>query len=550
MIAIGCYQDTDDSFTVVETQIPETIIETGVSGRVLDSDGGAMTGVSLVIDNQTYQVEDPFFFFDLKFVKKLGQPIFIDQNGKEIGMVNPLLIENDINYLDIKTFPTTNTSVINSDNPLLSVSDEINVTIDINNIISENGTKYTDPITVDFRHTSDQDIIEQVGYYGFNAKGGLLSLENVSMFSFELFDDSGIVLNSDGASHTFSILSSTSKMLLWLDKKDGLWREVTTITDGETFNLDKTGYFLIADAYDAVYNEGTVGKESLTVAYLDYQWTDSATSEVISGKSTAKGKWATVTKPESTVNINFLSPCQQLIEEAELTVRSANHVDYEIDLEDQENYFSVQTKVINCEGEFNQLPALTVKDDDQKFTYVFSEELIETWLPVCQESFEITGYNVADPNEGPSLDWSIYQTDNITFLSDCEEYQNGFSYLKIRDDEQIYNSLSVTVDGMITKLSEEEHRLRLNFSGTDVRNYSEEEVRIFIEDQRFGEDGYFIRCENSPLGCGIDDFKVTHFGNNNEGWLRITFGGTLWMQTIEPRLAGNFNIEGVILTKL
>ena len=80
--------------------------------------------------------------------------------------------------------------------------------------------------------------------------------------------------------------------------------------------------------------------------------------------------------------------------------------------------------------------------------------------------------------------------------------------------------------------------------------YMDNEVNFFIEDEDFGDDGYKMNCENSTIGCGFDNINITHLRDMGDGLSRISFSGTLWMQTIDNPTAGNYPVEGQIITKL
>jgi len=75
------------------------------------------------------------------------------------------------------------------------------------------------------------------------------------------------------------------------------------------------------------------------------------------------------------------------------------------------------------------------------------------------------------------------------------------------------------------------------------------QVNVFLEDDSFGTNGYRIACENTTNGCGFTTWNVTHYEAGSEKWVRVSFEGEVWMQTINPPQAGYFPVEGVILTK-
>ena len=170
-------------------------------------------------------------------------------------------------------------------------------------------------------------------------------------------------------------------------------------------------------------------------------------------------------------------------------------------------------------------------------------------MPICTEEFELGGFDIEEGHVGPIIGWSIHQIADITFLSDCDEYEDGFSYIKIKEDEKIYPAFNVQTEVMKTLLSEEQQRFSMDFLGTESRAYEKEEVRrIFINDIDFGDYGYQFDC-NSTLDCGMEEFIVTHFDEEPDGWVRITFKGRFFMGTIEPATAGYHPAEGVILTR-
>ena len=62
-------------------------------------------------------------------------------------------------------------------------------------------------------------------------------------------------------------------------------------------------------------------------------------------------------------------------------------------------------------------------------------------------------------------------------------------------------------------------------TGTERGSYLNEEVRVLIEDRTFGTDGYRMNCATSTVGCGMDDFTISHLTMNGDTWTRISFSG-------------------------
>ena len=133
-------------------------------------------------------------------------------------------------------------------------------------------------------------------------------------------------------------------------------------------------------------------------------------------------------------------------------------------------------------------------------------------------------------------------------LTECEELAEGYSYIQIEDDVKVYDAFFLEEAGERTILKSENEKVKFIFKGNAPGMYEEDEVNVLIDDEDFG---YYIKCENSPVGCGITEFNVTHYETNggNGSTVRVSFSGTLWMQTVSPPVADFLDIKGVIIIK-
>lgn len=161
----------------------------------------------------------------------------------------------------------------------------------------------------------------------------------------------------------------------------------------------------------------------------------------------------------------------------------------------------------------------------------------------------MSAYNIKDGTSGPSFSWTTEIAAELSYLSNCQEHEDGYSFIKIRNDKKLYKAFSFDKEDGKTFLTAQDDALKLIVKGTDIGPYNVEELNIKIDDLNFGANGYAINCENSTQGCGIEEAFVSHYEETNDGWIRITFSGEAWMQTITPAAAGNFPIEGIILCK-
>ena len=113
----------------------------------------------------------------------------------------------------------------------------------------------------------------------------------------------------------------------------------------------------------------------------------------------------------------------------------------------------------------------------------------------------------------------------------------------------IYEAVEVVAESGRTQLITQDENFWISFRGTTSDMYDNEEVNVFLDEISFGDDGYLITCETSQQGCGITDFSVTHY-EVDQGFIRLSFSGEVWMQTILNPKAGYFPVRGIIETRI
>ena len=343
----ACYEDSDNTFTEKDIEIEETSIEAGLTGRVLDAEGNAVTGIDLVVQNQVYGSNNMFFYHHLDKARKFGQLIYMLKDGQTVGIGNSLLIEDDINYTDLHIFPETVEQEVSLSEIDIDVADNFSLSFDASTLVNQNGGTVNGDVTVLSSHLSDKKYVDQLGYFGFSLSGDLLILDNAEVFYYNLEDSAGNRLLPSDQTIFFLDINETDKTLLWLDEEQSLWTEIHQLSSSKTYETSRTGYFMLAETASAVYSEGTITKDDVPVSYLDFSWTDNSSAKSLSAKTTANGKWASVHMTDTELSVDVISPCRDLIEEETLNIVSTNKFDYQIAVKDDENYISVNTKVIN-----------------------------------------------------------------------------------------------------------------------------------------------------------------------------------------------------------
>jgi hypothetical protein len=539
----ACYDDYDRSVTIEDRPQPETTMDSGLTGRAYNNERSILSDYSLSINGMTYNQSEAYYE-DISQLRKFGQIIYLMKGEEIIGFNNQLLLENDINNVDLIAFPQKQMITISSDSQTIEIDTEISITINKNQLLNTDNQIPLSDILVNHLSTTDPDILSQVGHHGYNSDMNLLVLNPSRLFYLELLsegeqltidDDMPIQLN-----HNF-----IDNSLFRLDER-GYWSEVS---NDSGYGIKQSGYYIFAEAQPGVYNEGTLLKENKAVSYIDLNLRHEFDSRNYNLKTSSKGRWAMVNYADESVTLQLSTPCDQVIENANIDLAGDSNLDLSYEMTTDDLLLDVTTQVVDCRGQLSDVPTINIRNQSGSFLYPYIGSAINTWIAICEENVDITGYDISEDKAGPLLDWNIGIEDAISYLSYCENFSSGFSLLKIREDMMVYSSPDIEMEGNETKLIESDNRFRLNFKGLDIGAYEKEDVRIFLEDFSFGSEGYRITCENSPLGCGIEDFRVSHLDIAGGGWTRITFSGTVWMQTIDPPLSGDFPVEGIIMRR-
>ena len=85
--------------------------------------------------------------------------------------------------------------------------------------------------------------------------------------------------------------------------------------------------------------------------------------------------------------------------------------------------------------------------------------------------------------------------------------------------------------------------------GPEKSHYESKDINIYINDPDFGTTGYYIKCEQSPIGCGFKDAVLHTTKIDGIEYLKLDLSGTLWLQKISTLQAGHFPIQATIYCK-
>ncbi len=517
ILLTSCYEDVDltpEPTKIVEVSV--TRMQTGISGSVSAIDGSLISDFSLLINNEEYPISGDFFYLEIENLKKKGQLITIMKDDQVVGYGFPLLTENDVHALKLQMYEGSE-EIVNSTEPL-TISSSLSI-------------------------TSTQEVKVTLGYYnnsrsiapiGYSLDGKMKHLTDVK--SFHIASDDAVTLNATGV--------ESGKTLFAYNKAKGYFQEVIF----EDFTI-VSGYYILAHSEDGFYAEGQTEFSGVTVSYLDFSVDNDQ-----DGLTSSKGKWAAILPADTDSEVNFISPCGDGVGETQIEKSETNsevNVNSNIDSA-SELLFQVSTQLIDCTGDVNSNPAFQIPAGaDESRVYIYDEASINTAIVMCDEAFSIGGYNIESQELMTPLSWNTQADYGLEYLTDCESFSDGFSYISIDDKIEVFDDFTIDKLQDVTDIKLFDESIIIRFKGFNEGIYNADEVNILIDTDDFDGNGYFISCLNSPVGCGIDKFEVTHYDEVVDGQFRVAFSGTLWiLEKGTPAKAKDVTIKGVILVKL
>lgn len=544
ILGAGCYENVDNTpepEVIIETA--EVYIETRLSGSVTDVSDEFISDYYLNINEEIHDVASDYFLIKIEDARKKGQTIHVVKDGNHIGLKTELLVENDINHLTIDTHGPFLNVVEPNTGGIVQLRKEL--TVDLTSF--ETKELYSEDYKFEFIDIEEDINLTTVAY---NNESHLLAIDSRGGFYLTVNTVNGDRLEIDPSNPAIlniGELEDNSNALFVFDEKVEIWKFVSDISSNVEIPILAEGYYTIARYSKGVFAEGIVTKEDKQVSYQPMEFTYDGIHNQFC--STEKGNWIALLPEQNDIDINLLNPCDESLQSEVITIANDDVDGQVLVVTNSDNYQYLNSTIIDCDGNIVEESSINVTSSNSANHYVFSESDQNRWIAVCDE-YDVAAYNLENQSIGTQVNWSANINEEISLLSDCEEYADGFSYFQIRDDEKVYGSFTVEVQNDRTILRSKEGEISIAFKGTGAGVFDEKQVNIRIDDESFGEKGYYISCENSVEGCGIEQFEVSRFDEEIDGQLRVTFSGELWMQTLNPMVAGTFHIEGVIITKV
>ncbi len=548
ILFVSCYKDSDDSTENVSIGITSiTVEQTKILGEYPDKtifDGGPL---QLVVGDETFEVFHSVFTVELNHVSKYSQPIYLYNDKELVSFTQSNLIENTVNYISFPIIDGFSTNPLQSSNPSINVNDQIKIQLPMDGIESPDGD--IENLTYSMHQSLDVSQMTSLASHGINRSGHLLQLEISAYFDINITNENEVSINiRPERTATLSTTGFINQSLFYFDENVNRWVFINEISEAD-IKIASLGMYAIANYEEAVIYESQFVRENRPLAFQKVSIDNSfASSQIV---TTSNGKWVQVLSSDKITELTINNPCGSTITNIEIEVGIEDLKASPIEINTISNdLFHVKTQIFSCGGELQLGGEFVIEDQTQERYYAFSEMNIDVWLSKCNENITLAGYNIDSAKKGVALPWSDDITKEIGFLSNCENFENGYSYVTINNEMKIYEPFNVSIDQERTVFKSQDNDFRFKIKGVTRGSYNEDEILIYINDTTFGNAGYNIECENSAFGCGVNECVITHFNAGDENWIRVHFKGDLWMRTISPELAAYYPVEGVILSKL
>jgi len=540
----GCYDNYNIQEEVSVDEAPQIIFETTIVGFVSDQNNQNIDAYSFGINGDQMDFDQNYFFKEIIGAYKKNQHIDILVGGERVAFANVPLVGYDVNHLDLKIFPEASQQILDQGEQMLELSDAYTLNLDGSKIASN----VTD-LELSYGSIKDFDLLCQMGIGALNLKNEALVMKSTEVFYFEMADANTRDLVSGACALDYNIQNTSNKIGLFeYQRSQSRWILIQELDEfNGTLELRKMGFYQIAEYEPGVYAEGRIRLEDEGIAFQKVS-IENQTGKNLNLLTSANGKWVSFLPAEKELVATLFNPCEIDFPDFNIvSIQGETSFDFELEPSFADYFFHSSLDVMDCEGGLVSYPSIQIENNGELQIFTLDEGMNEILIPICQEVFAIAGYNVDDGVAGLEIPWQTSFEDEIGLLSACEDNSEGYNWISIDDELKFFESFQINETQESILLSTANNSFQLKFQGTGVGERAEDQVQLFIDDASFGDSGFFMNCLNSDLGCGINDFYVSHFPENAEGLMRISFSGEIWVQRINSLEAANLPIEGQIL---
>jgi hypothetical protein len=543
LLSTSCYKDVDNSTEIIKESPPHIVVDGDLVGDFAYIDGSGSDQFSLKIRGQTYQARGSELPpVQLNKVYKRGELVEFYRNGILAGASQVGLIENEVNYKQFLVESSFEQEGFNN-SKTLEFENDLSLTIDGSGLSLIDGGPYEGRAIITYHNSSNKEYNENLSNFAYDHSGNLSIVDPIQSFYIALESDDGEKLQISDGEILIKDGQAEGKHIYHYNEANAIWQWVSSFSAGvNTEKIVDTGLFILGGSSEAVYVEGEVLLTDLPISKQKLFISSEGFQREL--QSTSSGHFGSFVPKSSRLLVEVRDRNDQNLYSEEVDQNSFGNL-LKVELPSEvlsSKFLTTDFEVIDCEGKIKEQRSISLDyTGGQSERFVLSR-IEPSLLPIASENFQIRS------GEGPAFEWNEL-TQDIHYLSECTDHEQGFTLIKIRNDQKLFPAFLKEQSNDKTVLNAVQNEVRLIIEADAKGLYTNDMVNISIDDMTFGDQGYFVSCENAEQGCGIEVCEITHFKDDGDEWNRVFFKGKIWMQTISPPQAGNFDVEGYILSK-
>ncbi len=518
----GCYKDNlTENNTVIEPQ-PDIIIDHNLLGHINDENDTQLEDWALVYNNQIIDKTGSYFYLEAEKVNKFKEVLQISNSKFSYEYITPL-IENQTNYnhyIFPKNYEQRSTS---SSSSFFYSNDVYQIDIDADSY-SKNSIPLQGNIDFFLLNTDFKDEGIYPGgslYIDENNKTSLVKPEHfLSIKSDQIDKFNGTISLKTSAKNLYHYNSELNHYELIQNQ-----------------NITKTGWYAIGSHTDYVILTGTARIDENTTNGEPLKLIHHSFSKPVT--TTDQGKYICYAPQNSNFQLTRENDCG--LENIDI-VTNSDDLTKDAFFSSTENSFIVQAEIKDCELQKINKAIVNISTDEYSLVRYVETGDLKVTVPKCKDKTQLVhifGKALGSHATSPIQNYSI--NDN-TYLNDfyiCEDL--GEEYLVLKTEDEYYHFIMAStqliddrVKFIFSQVSNPENQLSLWIPKNTKADIDNEEINIVLEGSSLGNQGYELKCEESPIGCGFDQFKLTHIGSSIDEYYRGYFEGNFWVKIFNP----------------
>lgn len=562
LLLSACYEDYREEEITEEPQEPVIYVDAPLSARLLNLAGDPVPGATVEIaGEQALSNEDGLLALDLQAIDARGEEtrIFLPDGRNWAGML-PLYFS--ATHYQSLVVAENQTEISLSANEEAQVALQGGGEVDIPDEAWQTpaGQPHTGSCQLQGYALDMESPLHWLHLPGRSRAEEEQVLEVFSALRLEAFSGGGEALTLQSGERMQAVFPLLSDRLSDLPAQTGLWwyapsqrkwvRKGVAVKKGVTYTaeLDASGFWCVAEAYPATEVYGTLAYQGEAAANLSVVVVSARGYHIDHAFSAESGRWQGITGEGEEIRLQVRAFFDQLLFEQTL-VPPFGKIDLgSLALEEQSaSFFRLQGTLRACDDQgLNN--GLLLLGQAGKQTWVRNEEArFDHLLP--RESgavaFSLKGYDPATGESGGTVSWPISPAVEVQSVFACAATAQEYIALRNYDRHRVFlQPQSFNQADTLFGLQAMGEELKIWVQAAGAGAVEDEQLNILIDDPGFGPQGYALYCPTSSLGCGFEEFIITHWADKPGEPIRGYFRGSFWMQTITDPVAAYRPLEG------